>query len=59
MFIKQFSATKKLMAFFEEEAALIQDVEKNYYIQRNILNYEKIIDRTRKAVARILSRGES
>ncbi|MDX9746435.1 MAG: class I adenylate cyclase [Syntrophales bacterium] len=58
MFIKQFSATKKLMAFFEEEAALIQDVEKNYYIQRNILNYEKIIDRTRKAVARILSRGE-
>ena len=37
---------EKLVAFLEEKAHMAREVEKNYYIQRNSLNYEKIIDRT-------------
>jgi len=55
LFIKQFPSTDKLIAFLEQKAPIAQDVEKNYYIQRNSLNYEKIIDRTKKTVAAIMS----
>jgi adenylate cyclase class 1 len=55
LFIRQFASTDKLIAFLEEKASMARDVEKNYYIQRNSLNYEKIIDRTKKTVVQILS----
>jgi len=55
LFIKQFPSTDRLIAFLEQKAPIAQDVEKNYYIQRNSLNYEKIIDRTKKTVAGIMS----
>ena len=55
LFIKQVASKEKLVAFLEEKAHIARDVEKNYYIQRNSLNYEKIIDRTKKTVVQILS----
>lgn len=57
LFIRQFSSTDKLISFLEENASMARDVEKNYYIQRNSLNYEKIIDRTKKTVVQILSQS--
>lgn len=55
LFIRQFASTERLIAFLEEQAPMARNVDKHYYIQRNSLNYEKIIDRTNKTVAKILS----
>lgn len=55
LFIRHFNSTEKLIAFLGEKAQIAQNVEKHYYIQRNSLNYEKTIERTKKMVAQILN----
>ena len=58
VFIRFFSSTEKLVSFLEEKSGLAREVEKHYYIQRNSLNYEKIIERTKKVVMQILVQGK-
>ena len=58
VFIRFFSSTETLVSFLEEKSGLAREVEKHYYIQRNSLNYEKIIERTKKVVMQILVQGK-
>ncbi|MBN1545956.1 MAG: class I adenylate cyclase [Syntrophaceae bacterium] len=59
LFIWQFTTMEKLIAFLKSKVSIARDAQRHYYVQRNSLNYEKIIDRTKKTVAGILSRTKT
>jgi len=55
LFIQRFNSPDKLKVFMESGGRKFARAEIFYYIQRNSLAYEKIIERTKKLVTQILS----
>lgn len=54
MFVRRFNSQDKLKAFLVKNREHIDWKEINYYIQRNCLYYEKIIERTKRLVAQTI-----
>lgn len=54
LFVRRFSSPEKLKAFFDKVRKTSRQLEANYYIQRNNIYYEKIIERTKKLVTQML-----
>lgn len=54
LFVRRFSSVEKMKAFFARAGKISPRVETHYYIQRNNKYYEKIIDRTKNIIARMI-----
>ncbi len=54
LFVRRFSSIEKMKAFFARAGKISSRVEMHYYIQRNNKYYEKIIDRTKNIIARMI-----
>lgn len=54
-FSRRFNKPERLQAFIEAEGLKFRHVERHYYVQRNSLYYEKIIDRTKKLVTHLFA----
>ena len=55
LFVRRFNSPEKFMAFIESGGQKFSRTETYYYIQRNSLYYEKIIERTKNIVTQIFS----
>lgn len=55
LFVRRFNATKKFKEFIEDGGPKFSRTDIHYYIQRNSLYYEKIIERTKMLVTHIFS----
>jgi hypothetical protein len=53
--LRRFSSTEKLKAFFDKVRKTSRRLETNYYIQRNNIYDEKIIERTKNLVTQMLA----
>ena len=54
-FLRRFNTPEKLQAFIEREPMKFRFAERHYYVQRNSVYYEKIIERTKKLVTHIFA----
>ena len=54
LFVRRFNSPDKLNAFLSKHQKQIECSEFNYYVQRSSLYYEKIIERTKRLVAKII-----
>jgi len=54
LFVRKFTAFERLKAFLDKYRTKFFWKEMNYYIKRNSLYYEKVIERTKRIVAQIL-----
>ena len=54
LFVRRFNSPDKLNAFLLKHQKQIECSEFNYYVQRSSLYYEKIIERTKRLVAKII-----
>ncbi len=54
LFVRRFDSTDKLKAFLEKNRKLIEGKKMDYYVQRNSVYYEKIIERTKSLVGQII-----
>ena len=55
IFVRRFSSADKMKIFFNKIGKLSNQIETHYYIQRNNKYYEKIIDRTKNIIDKMLS----
>ena len=55
LFVRRFSTSEKLKAFFDKVRKISRQLETNYYIRRNNIYYEKIIERTKNLVTKMLA----
>jgi adenylate cyclase class 1 len=55
LFVQRFNSPYKLKKFIESDGRKFSRTEMHYYVQRNSLYYEKIIERTKNLVTQILS----
>ncbi len=55
LFVRRFNSPEKMKEFIESGGQKFARTEMYYYIQRNSLYYEKIIERTKQLVTRIFS----
>jgi adenylate cyclase class 1 len=54
LFIRRFSSMEKMKSFFAKVSKVSKHLETYYYIQRNNIYYEKIIERTKNMVTQML-----
>jgi adenylate cyclase class 1 len=54
LFVSRLNSPAKLGSFLVEKRSCLEHVEINYYMQRNSMNYEKMIERTKKIITEIL-----
>jgi adenylate cyclase, class 1 len=54
LFIRRFSSMEKMKSFFAKVSKASKHLETYYYIQRNNIYYEKIIERTKNMVTQML-----
>jgi adenylate cyclase, class 1 len=54
LFLTRFNSAEKLKVFLSLERSCLEHAEINYYIQRNSINYEKMIEKAKKIVTEIL-----
>lgn len=54
LFVRRFSSIEKMKSSFVKVGKISPSVETHYYIQRNNKYYEKIIDRTKNAIAQMI-----
>lgn len=55
LFVRKFTSMEKMKSFLENVGKTSRNVETHYYIQRNNVYYEKIIERTKNMVTQMLS----
>ena len=55
IFVRRFSSADKMKIFFNKTGKMSDQIETQYYIQRNNKYYEKIIDRTKNIIDKMLS----
>jgi len=55
LFVRRFSTSEKLKAFFDKVRKTSRQLETDYYIRRNNIYYEKIIERTKNLVTQMLA----
>ena len=54
LFVTRLNSPDKLKAFLSAKQSYMDNVEINYYIQRNSMNYENMIERTKMIIAEVL-----
>lgn len=54
LFVRRFSSIEKMKSSFARVGKISPSVETHYYLQRNNKYYEKIIDRTKNAIAQMI-----
>ncbi len=55
MFVRRFSSVEKMKSFFARVHKTSRDMEKYFYVQRNNVYYEKLIERTKNMVTQMLA----
>jgi len=55
LFVRRFASTEKMKAFFEKVRKTSRHLETHYYVQRNNIFYEKIINRTKNLINQMLA----
>jgi adenylate cyclase class 1 len=55
LFVRRFSSADKMKIFFNKAGKMSDQIETHYYVQRNNKYYEKIIDRTKNIIDKMLS----
>lgn len=55
LFVRRFTSIEKMKSFLENIGKTSSNVETHYYIQRNNVYYEKIIERTKNMVTQMLT----
>jgi adenylate cyclase, class 1 len=55
LFVRRFTSTEKMKEFFVRASKTSGNLETHYYVQRNNIYYEKIIERTKKIVNQMLA----
>lgn len=55
MFMRRFSSVEKMTNFFAKVSKTSRNMEKYFYVQRNNIYYEKLIERTKNMVTQMLA----